>query len=493
MGSLSEIDYRKVLYCGGESCDYGLVNKRFRVCDLNQPFLLAPSLQDWLPEDHLARFVADVMNELDLSAICAEYERSDGRGLSAYHPLLLTRLLLYGYSIGVTSSRAMEKATYDNVAFRYLAADQHPDHDTIASFRQEHLEALAGLFVQALRLCQQAGLVKLGNVALDGTKILANASSHRSVTHQTLKEREQYWKDVVEQLLTVAEKTDQQEDQELGRGQCADPLPEELAQAQSRLKRIQQAKAELEKEARQQLEAATENRVVRKPGRPRKEETANPSPADPQEREKEKKRRRRARRNAGQPTRQYNFVDPDSRVMRDNGRKSFVQGYNAQIAVDAHRQVIVAAEVTQQVTDREQLLPLVQSVCATTGSVPETITADAGYWDTTSLRDPSLQGIQILVSPDAQVQSPDTPLPPTVPKNEEAMRMRERLLSPAGSLLYALRKATVEPVFGQIKEARGLRRFRFRGLTRVQCEWKLICATHNLLKLFRYRNALAHA
>jgi transposase len=223
------------------------VTKRFRVCDLNQPFLVPPSLQDWLPEDHLARFVGDVTNEVDLNGIYAEYERSDGRGLSAYHPLLLTRLLLYGYSIGVTSSRAIEKATYDNVAFRYLAADQHPDHDTIASFRQEHLETLAGLFLQALRLCEKAGLVKLGNVAIDGTKILANASTRRSATHQKLSERERYWETAVERLLAEAQRTDEQEDRRFGKGQPADPLPEELASAQSRLERIRQAKAELEK------------------------------------------------------------------------------------------------------------------------------------------------------------------------------------------------------------------------------------------------------
>jgi transposase len=228
------------------------MNKCFRPCSLDQPFLLPPSLQDWLPEDHLARFVAEITETLDLSEIYACYERNDGRGLAAYHPLLLTRLLLYAYATGRTSSRRIEQGTYDDLAFRYLAADQHPDHDTIASFRQEHLEALAGLFVRALRLCQQAGLVKLGSVALDGTKILANASPHRSVTHQRLKEREQYWKDVVEQLLVAAKKTDQQEDQRWGREQCGDPLPEELAHAQSRLQRIQRAKAELEKEAQQQ-------------------------------------------------------------------------------------------------------------------------------------------------------------------------------------------------------------------------------------------------
>ena len=173
------------------------MSKRFRACSLDQEFLLPPSLQDWLPEDHLARFIADVANELDLSAIYAEYERKDGRGLSAYHPLLLHRLLLYGYCIGITSSRKIEKATFDNLAFRYLSADQHPDHDTLAVFRQEHLEALAGLFVQALRLCQKAGLVKLGNVAIDGTKIKANASTHRSVDYQKISEREQHWRSEV--------------------------------------------------------------------------------------------------------------------------------------------------------------------------------------------------------------------------------------------------------------------------------------------------------
>ncbi|HET9741833.1 MAG TPA: transposase [Terriglobales bacterium] len=173
--------------------------------------------------------------------------------------------------------------------------------------------------------------------------------------------------------------------------------------------------------------------------------------------------------------------------MRDNARKSFVQAYNAQIAVDAHRQVIVAAEITQKTTDREQLLPMVQSVRMTTASIPKTVTADAGYWDTSSLRDAGLQGIQVLVSPDAQVQPPGVPLLPNAPKSPEAVRMREVLLSPVGKMLYCSRKATVEPVFGQIKEVRGLRRFRFRGLRRVECEWKLICATHNLLKLFRHR------
>jgi transposase len=461
------------------------VNKRFRVCDFNQPFLLPPSLQDWLPQDHLARFVADVTNELDLSLIYAEYERSDGRGLSAYHPLLLTRLLLYGYSIGVTSSRAIEKATYDNVAFRYLAADQHPDHDTIASFRQEHLEALAGLFVQALRLCHKAGLVKLGNIAIDGTKIQANASTRHSVSYQKLTEQEGYWQTAIEGLLAEAQQNDQQEDECFGKGQRGDCLPQELADAQSRLERIRQAKAELEREAQQQLEALGADASGQR-GRPRKQDAVERTPEDRRQLKKRKKKLSRARKKAQQPSRQYNFVDPDSRVMKDNGKKCFVQGYNAQIAVDAHQQVIVAAEVTQQTTDREQLVPMVNSVRSSNSLIDTTVIADAGYWDTASLHDHALDGIRVAVSPDSQPQLPGSPLPPNAPQNVEAFRMREWLTTPAGRALYILRKMTVEPVIGQIKEVRGIRRFRLRGLRPVQCEWKLICATHNLLKLFRH-------
>jgi transposase len=435
----------------------------------------------------LARFIADVMNELDLSAIYSEYERADGRGLSAYHPLLISRLLLYGYCIGVTSSRRIEKATYDDVAFRYLAADQHPDHDTIASFRQEHLEALAGLFVQALRLCEKAGLVKLGQVAIDGTKMMANASTRRSVSHKRLCESEQYWHAIVERLLAEAQRTDEEEDRRFGKGQPADPLPDELAHAQSRLECIRKAKTELEEEAKQQLQAVLENHTPRKRGRPRKQDQADEPPKNARQRDKAKKRLRRARQKAAEPTRQYNFVDPDSRVMKDTGRKCFIQGYNAQIAVDAHAQVIVAADLTQQPVDREQLVPMLQNVRVTTQSIPGTITADAGYWDTASLHHPSLEGIQVLVAPDSEPPPPGAPLPCSAPRTEEAVRMRELLASETGKALYAKRKATVEPVFGQIKEARGIRRLRIRGLPGARCEWKFICATHNLLKLFRHR------
>ncbi len=469
------------------------MNKRFRACSHDQPFLLPPSLQDWLPEDHLARFIADVMNELDLSAIYARYERTDGRGLTAYHPVLMARLLLYGYCIGITSSRKIEQATYDNVAFRYLSADQHPDHDTLAAFRQEHVEALAELFVQALRLCQKAGLVKLGNVSIDGTKMKANASTRRSVRYERISEREQHWRAEVARLLSQAQHTDRQEERRLDSDRAANELPEELANAQKRFARLQQAKAELEQEAQAQLKATLDNLPPGKRGPRSKAEQTSQPPKDRRQREKDKKQRLRARRNAAAPSRQYNFVDPDSRVMKDSGERGFVQAYNAQIAVDSAAQIIVAAELTQQPIDRQQLLPMVKSLRSTAQGTPTTITADAGYWDTTSLSDPALSGIEMLVAPDAKPQPPGTPLPPNAPRSLEAFRMRETLATQEGKARYALRQTTVEPVFGQIKETRGIRRFRLRGLLNVTSEWKLICATHNLLKLFRHRMTLAHA
>ncbi len=470
------------------------MNKRFRTCDLEQLFLLPPSLQDWLPEKHLARFVADVMNELDLSAIYAVYERHDGRGLSAYHPLAIARLLLYGYCTGVTSSRKIEEATYTDLAFLSLAADQHPDHDTIATFRQQHLQALADLFVQALRLCVKAGLVKLGNVAIDGTKIKANASTRRSADYKKLSEREKYWQNLVEELLRKAQQTDAEEDRRFGPGQPADPMPEELANAKDRLERIRQARAELEREAQEELKAIQQQYQPQPRGRPRKEQQETQTPQERIQRKKNGRRYRRAKEKAKQPSRQYNFVDPDSRLLKDIGSKSFVQGYNAQAAVDSHAQVIVAAEVTQEVTDRKQLVPMVKSVCAITGERPDTITADAGYWDTDSLKDEALANIEVLVPPDSTFQPPGVDdLPANAPRNQEAIRMREVLASVAGKAKYNLRKTTVEPAFGQIKETRGIRRFRLRGLIPVKAEWKLICATHNLLKLFRHRTGPAKA
>lgn len=458
------------------------MHKRFRTCSLDQLYLLPPSLQDWLPARHLARFIADITEELDLSAMYAGHERKDGRGQAAYHPLMLTRVLLYAYCIGLTSSRRIEKATYEDVAIRYLAADQHPDHDTIAAFRQEQLERLAALFGQALRLCQRAGLVKLGNVALDGTKIQANASRERSMSHARLSEQEQQLQVLVERLLEQAEQTDREEDERYGKGLRGDELPPELADAESRLKKIREAKRALEQEAAEQLERAQrEHPEAGCPGRPRKD--APPAPPSAAERQKLQKRLRRAQQNAEHPSRQYNFSDPDSRVMHDNGLGGFVQAYNAQAAVDGHAQVIVAADVTQEVVDRGQLLPMCERMREALGVLPPRITADAGYWDAGTLEHPALRGADLLVAPDAMHRWAK---PKAGNASAAVQRMRERLRAGPSREFYNQRKEIVEPVFGQIKAIRGLRRFAFRGLRKVQAEWQLICLTHNLLKLFRY-------
>src|ERR1700753_3952045 len=281
-------------------------------------------------------------------------------------------LLLYGYCIGITSSRKIEQATYDNLAFRYLSADQHPDHDTLAAFRQEHLQALAGLFVQALRLCEKAGLVKLGNVSIDGTKMKANASTRRSVRYDRINEREQHWRAEVARLLKQAQQTDREEERRGVLDQASTQLPDELANAKKRLERLQQAKMELEKEAQAELKAALENYSPGKRGRRKKSGQTSEPPKDPRQREKKKKRLIRARKNAAAPSRQYNFVDPDSRVMKDSGERGFVQAYNAQIAVDSEAQIIVAAELPTQPIDRQPLLPMVKSLRSTAQGVPTT-------------------------------------------------------------------------------------------------------------------------
>jgi transposase len=463
---------------------------RFRPCSLDQPFLLPPSLDEWLPPGHLARFIAEVTNELDLSAIYKEYERGDGRGAIGYHPMLLTRLLLYAYTVGITSSRRIEKATYDDLALRYLAADQHPDHDTIAAFRQQHLSQLGGLFSQALGLCRRAGLVKLGNIALDGTKILANASRDKSMTYSRMTVQEQQLDALVKQLLEQAEATDRAEDERYGKGRSGDELPPDLVDATSRLEKLRAAKRELEREAAEQLERAQRDYPSKgRGGRPGKDQVPR-KPLTETERHRLKNRLRRARRNAEQPGRQYNFSDPDSRLMHDNGKGAFVQGYNAQAAVDGHAQVIVAAEVTQDVVDRNQLVPMCTEIQRTLGEFPPLVTADAGYWNTEALAEVSHQGVDLLVAPDATHR---WATPRSCKVSPEALEMRARIKDGPGRELYSRRREIVEPVFGQIKGVRRLDRFSMRGLDKVKAEWRLICATHNLLKLFRHNFLLQPA
>jgi transposase len=456
--------------------------KRFVTCSLEQPYLLPPNLQDWLPESHLARFIADVVRELDLSAILDDYQRADGRGKCAYHPEMMTRLLLYAYAIGQPSSRQIERATYTDLAYRYLSANQHPDHDTIANFRQRHLDALANLFVQVLRICQKAGLVKLGYVAIDGTKIKAQASRHRSVSYGRLSEKEQYWQNRVAELLAKAAAIDSAESK---RANDTGVLPPDLAHAQTRLAKIRAAKQTLEQEAQQKLaDANTALPGGPKPvGRPPK--SAVPAvPVDPVVYSKNKRAYRRAKKNASAPASCYNFTDPDSGLMMDGATKSITQAYNAQAAVDDQAQIIVAAVITLQVNDRHQLSPMLAAVEANTGSKPELTTADTGYWDSETIAAVEKKGFTVLVPPESQ---PGGELTASSPLNPVADAMRARLTTETGRAQYGKRQGTVEPVFGNIKQARGYRQFALRGKTKVTAEWQIICLTHNLRKLGRHR------
>jgi len=361
------------------------------------------------------------------------------------------------------------------VAFRFLAAEQHPDHDTIANFRRQHLEALAELFVQGLALCREAGLVKAGTVALDGTKIAANASRRRTMSAEKLQQRESELAKKVAELIRQAEATDQAEDAQYGKDNRGDDVPAELADRAARLARIRAAKARLEEEAKQQAAAAEREREAQKQsGKPRTEA--------------QKKRWARARQGIGNGA--INLTDMDSKIMKDGNRGGFVQGYNAQAAV-LDNQVIVAADVTPEAADKRQLVPMAEQIGKGLGSAPTALVADTGYWSEEAITDTRLEGIELLVPPDAS--RPGEELKVNAPGSETANRMREKLRSDSGAAMYKLRKQTIEPVFGQIKEGRGLRRFLMRGLGAAKAEWRLMCLGHNLLKLFRERRRVALA
>jgi len=455
--------------------------KRFRTDHLDQGLLLPPSLHDWLPERHLARFVAEVVETLDLQAIYGSYA-GDGRGLAAYQPTMMVRVLLYGYCLGVVSSRKIERATYEDVGFRFLSADAHPDHDTIAAFRARHLSALAALFVQALRLCEKAGLVKLGHVAIDGTKIKANASKHKAMSYGRMTETEARLRQEVEALLRRAAEVDAAEDAQYGPGVRGDELPAELGRREVRLAKIREAKAALEQEAREQAvqqRAEAEAKIAARAAQAaqagkkvsgRAPEVPDPTTATPD------------------PKAQRNFTDPESRIMPDGANKgSFIQAYNAQAAVDSHAQIVVAADITQQTNDSQQLVPLLAQVQANLGRGPDAVSADAGYWSEANATAPGVAGINLHIATGRQTHGdPCGPIDEPLAAHASAKEaMRHKLRTADGHAIYKRRKAIVEPVFGQTKERRGFRRFSFRGAVRVRAEWRLICLTGNLLKLFR--------
>jgi transposase len=459
----------------------------FRAYEPDQMLLFPPSPREWLPEGHVAYFILDVVGSLDLRGILAYYDVEairdekgevvgqrvkSSRGYPAYDPRMMTGVLLYGYVTGVVSSRQIEKRCTEDVAFRVISGNQKPDHDTIATFRRIHLQALQGLFVQVLELCEEAGLVKLGHVALDGTKVKANASKHTAMSYGRMKEKEEHLKREIEGLLARAEEADRAEDAKYGKGKRGDELPEELARRESRLQKIQEAKARLE--ARAKAEAEAKRRAEEEDRKRREEEGEPPKPGKKAEISEVPKDKA-----------QENFTDPESRIMK-NADKAFIQGYNAQAAVDHEHQVIVACEVSNQAADGPHLEAMIQKVEENTGSRPEEVSADAGYFSEANVEALQTRGIEPLIAAE-RLKHGETPPAARgrIPKEATLKeRMIRKLRTVAWRARYALRKVTVEPVFGQIR-TRGLVRFWLRGLRKVKGEWSLWCTGHNLVKLHR--------
>jgi len=454
--------------------------KTFRAYDPDQVLLMAPVLSEWVPEGDLAHFVSDLVESgtLELSSIYASYE--DERGFPPYDPRLMVKLLIYGYANGVMSSRKLEHATFRDVAVRMLCADQHPDYRSIARFRKRHLEALGELFVQALRLCKQAKLVGFGSLALDGTKIRANASRHKAMSYERMQRKEQQLEAEIAELrrnvkglFSEAERVDAEEDQRFGPENRGDELPEELTRRESRLAKIKEAKEALESQAREaetarRAEMAAEGKKPRTP----------PNGRDPF---------------APKPTAQRNFTDPDSKIMKTSDG-SFHQCYSGQAIVDAEAQVVVVAELSDEAPDAQQLEgaldQLDENLQEIDAELPggAVLTADAGYFSEENVKTTAEHRLDPYIATGRFKHS--EPQPPAargpIPKDATAkQRMARKLKTKKGREIYARRKAIVEPVFGQIGTVQDGRRVLIRGKPAARAQWRFECAIHNLLKLHR--------
>jgi transposase len=498
--------------------------KTFRPWQPGQTSLLPPSPCDWLSADHQVYFLLDLVDVLDLSAIVIPAQSKDPRGEKGFDPRMMTLLLLYAYCTGIVSSRRIERACYEDLAFRVLTGNQQPDHSRISEFRRRNLEALSELFVQILRLCQEAGMVSLGHVALDGTKVQANASKHKAMSYERMLKAEAQLEQEIKELMRKAELLDAQEDGKYGKGKLGSELPKELQRREDRLEKI--------KEARQALEAEAAAAAAR--DRAKQAEEAEAAVAEAVEKEVEEGERQKLRDKAakaqekaeaamelaiekaqeaglepqglepqaadampyrglahradGSPTAaaQRNFTDPDSHIMKSDG--NLLQGYNCQAAVDGDHQIIVAMGVSNQPPDVEHLEPMLERVIANTAQAPKTFLADAGYWSEDNAKACEKHGVDPHIATGRQPHGkPPPPINGPIPKELDAKgRMARKLRKKAGREIYAKRKTTVEPVFGQTKEARGLRRLLLRGLEKVNSEWTIWGMTHNLNKLWRY-------
>jgi transposase len=451
----------------------------FLPCDRNQSYLLPPSLADWLPEGHLAWFVLDAVEQIDLEPFYAKYHKN-GVGNSAFNPSMMVALLIYAYCVGERSSRQIEKRCQSDVAYKVITANQTPDHSTISRFRRDNRSDLKTLFLEILRLCGEAGLVKLGNVSLDGTKIKANASL---AANRTLEHLEQE----IEKMLSEAQTKDAEEDSTFGADQRGDEMPEDLKDRNSRISRLKACKKRLEQEKSQAV-AAQQDKIEQRAAR---EESTG---------QKARGRKPKLPEEAQNKEAKANVTDPDSRIMKT--QKGYVQGLNAQ-AVVTEQQIIIAEDVTQQENDKKQLHPMLEQAESNRQAVgiEEKIgiaLADCGYGSEDNFTHTAAGDIELLVATQkdhkqrkAMKESPiDGPPDESIPDGlAPTERMERKLLTERGRLLYKLRGQTVEPVFGQIKEVRGIDRFMCRGADACRGEWSLVCATHNLLKLWRSAKA----
>jgi transposase len=442
------------------------MSKTFRPWDVDQIWLLPPSIQDLVPSGHMAHFIRDtVRSGLELSALLDSYEEE--RGYPPYHPGMMVALLLYGYSQGVYSSRRIARGCEERLDFAAVTGMQRPDFRTISEFRKRHLAALSGLFGQVLALCREAGLVKLGDVALDGTKIKANAGINKAMSYGRMKEAEPKLAAEVHRWLAQAAQTDKAEDRQLGAAKRGDEMPDWMANKEKRLEKIRAAKAALEAEAKAGAEAKAalkrdnegSGEGKAKPGRKPKPVTAEP----------DKKAQR-------------NFTDPDSRVMPT--KSGFIQGYNAQAAVDGDHQIIVAHTLTNSPSDQGQLAPLLDAIKANLGTNPDEVSADAGYCSQANLRTLIRRRIAGYIATGRQKHGATAATTKRKLKSGTLIaRMSTKLKRAGHRSRYRLRKQIVEPVFGQIKQARGFRQFLLRSIVKVKAEWAMICTAHNLTKL----------
>ncbi len=445
--------------------------KVFRPWVIDQHPMFPPSPMDMVPRDHLVHFIREVVqDELDLSAIFAKYRGP--RGYPPYHPGLMTALLLYSYSRGIYSSRRIEIACEERVDFMALTGMVKPDHSTICKFRTDHREALSELFVQVLSLCRDAGIAKLGHVALDGTKMKANASKHSAMSYARMKSQEPELAALVEEWMNEAQASDEQEDDEHGPDRRGDEMPDHIKAKVKKLARIRASMSRIEAQAKEKAEKLAKERAEKEQEQGRALGGTKPKALDGEPKDKD----------------QSNFTDPDSRIMKT--KDGYVQAYNCQAAVDAEHQVIVALSVNNEQNDYDELVPLLDQIKAHTGEYPEEVSADAGYCSEKNLEDVDDRDLKAYIATGRQKHGTSSATGNEKPRQGPRCKaMRAKLRQGGWRSRYRLRKQTVEPVFGQVKEARGFRSFLLRGLEKVSGEWSLLGTAHNLLKLAGVRVA----